>query len=126
MNTKYVLLQGQGITKAYGKLQVLKGIDIQICEKEIVAIMGASGAGKSTLLHILATLDKPDDGKLYLESNNLLEIKGNKLALFRNHYIGFVFQSHNLLPEFTILENVCLPGYIGNFDKKLVHQRAKE
>ncbi len=120
------LLTAQSITKYYGKLQVLKDINLQVTQGEIVAILGASGAGKSTLLHILATLDKPDQGSLRLGEDDLLALSGNELASFRNKHIGFVFQSHNLLPEFTALENVCLPGYIGGFDEKLVQERAKE
>jgi lipoprotein-releasing system ATP-binding protein len=120
------LLTAQGITKHYGMLQVLKNIDLQVRQGEILAIMGASGAGKSTLLHILATLDKPDQGSLKLGEQDLLALWGDKLASFRNKHIGFVFQSHNLLPEFTALENVCLPGYIGGFDKMLVEAHAKE
>jgi lipoprotein-releasing system ATP-binding protein len=126
MHGNSVLLSANGITKSYGKLQILKGIDLKVAKAEVLAIMGASGAGKSTLLHILATLDKPDSGSLYLEKDNLLALAGNKLAAFRNKHIGFVFQFHNLLPEFTTLENVCLPGYIGNFDDKMVEQRAKD
>lgn len=126
MEQKPVLLLAKDITKSYGKLQILKGIDLEIVEGEVVAIMGASGAGKSTLLHILATLDKPNSGTLYLGKDNVLALKGDKLATFRNRHIGFVFQFHNLLPEFTTLENVCLPGYIGKFDRKAVEQRARE
>ncbi|ACE06140.1 hypothetical protein Aasi_0759 [Candidatus Amoebophilus asiaticus 5a2] len=120
------LLTATSITKSYGKLQILKGIDLQVAQGEIVAIMGASGAGKSTLLHILATLDKPDSGTLYLGQDDLISLRGNKLAAFRNQHIGFIFQSHNLLSEFTALENVCLPGYIGKFDERSVRERAKE
>ncbi|MHB9147384.1 MAG: ABC transporter ATP-binding protein [Candidatus Amoebophilus sp.] len=120
------LLTATSITKSYGKLQILKGIDLQVVQGEIVAIMGASGAGKSTLLHILATLDKPDSGTLYLGQDDLISLRGNKLAAFRNQHIGFIFQSHNLLSEFTALENVCLPGYIGEFDERSVRDRAKE
>jgi len=126
MNPKPILLVAQGITKSYGKLPILKGINLQVNGGEIVAIMGASGAGKSTLLHILATLDTPDAGTLYLGQDNLLALKGNILASFRNRHIGFVFQFHNLLPEFTSLENVCLPGYIGHFNTNIVETRAKE
>jgi len=120
------LLTATSITKSYDKLQILKGIDLQVVQGEVVAIMGASGAGKSTLLHILATLDKPDSGTLYLGQDDLISLRGNKLAAFRNQHIGFIFQSHNLLPEFTALENVCLPGYIGKFDERAVQGRAKE
>ena len=121
-----LMLIAQGITKYYGSFQVLKGIDLTVEKGEVVAIMGASGAGKSTLLHLLATLDKPDSGTLRLCSDDLLALRGNKLASFRNKHIGFVFQFHNLLPEFTMLENVCMPGYIGGVDKPIVEARAQE
>lgn len=120
------MLVAQGISKQYGKLQVLQGIDLTVAQGEVLAITGASGAGKSTLLHILATLDKPDSGVLRLGDTNLLALKGQKLAAFRNRAIGFVFQLYNLLPEFTTLENVCMPGYIGGDDRKIVETRAKE
>jgi lipoprotein-releasing system ATP-binding protein len=120
------LLTATSITKNYGKLQILKSIDVQVSKGEIVVIMGASGAGKSTLLHILATLDKPDSGTLYLGQDNLTSLRGNRLAAFRNQHIGFIFQFHNLLPEFTALENVCLPGYIGKFNERAVKEKAKE
>ena len=119
------MLLAQRITKYYGSLQVLQGIDLQVASGEVIAIMGASGAGKSTLLHILATLDKPNRGTLQLGDEDLLALRGNKLASFRNKHIGFVFQFHNLLPEFTTLENVCMPGYIGGFEKKAVEDRAR-
>lgn len=121
-----MLLIAQGLTKNYDNLQILKGIDLQIAAGEVIAITGASGAGKSTLLHILATLDKPDAGSLYVGGENLLAIQGNKLASFRNKHIGFVFQFHNLLPELTTLENVCLPGYIGREDIQIVEKRAQD
>lgn len=121
-----MLLVAQGLSKSYDNLPILKGIDLQVAAGEVVAIMGASGAGKSTLLHILATLDKPDAGSLYLEGDDLLALHGNKLAAFRNKHIGFVFQFHNLLPELTTLENVCLPGYIGREDAHSVEKRAKD
>lgn len=126
MNTAPSLLTASSLTKSYGKLQILNGIDLQVSQGEIVAIMGASGAGKSTLLHILATLDKPDSGTLYLGKDDLVTLRGNRLAAFRNQHIGFIFQFHSLLPEFTALENVCLPGYIGKFDERAVKERAKE
>ncbi len=92
----------------------------------MVAIMGTSGVGKSTLLHILATLDRPDSGTLQLAKQDVLQLKGKKLATFRNRYIGLVFQDHYLLPEFSTLENVCMPGYLGNFEKNLVQANAQE
>jgi lipoprotein-releasing system ATP-binding protein len=126
MSNPDYLLNAQGITKSYTNLPVLKGISLQVRQGEVIAIMGASGAGKSTLLHILGTLDQPDQGSLVLGEDDLLALKENELAKFRNKHIGFIFQSHNLLPEFTALENVCLPGYIGRFDKKLIEAYAKE
>ncbi len=106
------MIQAKGITKSYNTLEVLKGIDLEVKAGEIVAIVGASGAGKSTLLHILGTLDNPDAGKVFLGDTDLSHLKGKRLAQFRNQYIGFVFQFHNLLPEFTALENVCMPAYL--------------
>lgn len=126
MTNSHYLLQATGIKKYYGAWQVLKNIDLQVATGEIVAIMGPSGAGKSTLLHILGTLDKPDAGSLWLQGHDMLTLHGNKLAKFRNKHIGFIFQFHHLLPEFTALENVCLPGYIGGFNRAWVEKRAQE
>jgi lipoprotein-releasing system ATP-binding protein len=120
------MLEATNITKSYGSLQVLKGIDVQIKKKEIVSIVGASGAGKSTLLHIIGTLDKPDTGQVHINGQNIVNLQGDNLASFRNRHIGFIFQFHNLLPEFTALENVCIPGYLGKADPKKVEARAKE
>lgn len=121
------LLVAQGLTKSYGKLQILNNIDLVVTAGEVVALTGPSGAGKSTLLHILATLDRPDKGNLYIRGQDLLALSGSALAQFRNQHIGFVFQFHNLLPEFSGLENVCLPGYIGNLtSKQAVETKAKE
>jgi lipoprotein-releasing system ATP-binding protein len=120
------MLEAKGVTKKYGSLQVLKGIDLLIQKKEVVSIVGASGAGKSTLLHIIGTLDKPDTGIVSLNGQNLVQLQGNSLAQFRNKHVGFIFQFHNLLPEFTALENVCIPGYLGKHDPKKVEARAKE
>lgn len=106
------MLKAQGITKSYGKLNVLKGIDLEIKSNEIVSIMGASGAGKSTLLQILGTLDSPKEGKVWINDTEVTSLHGDDLARFRNEKIGFVFQFHNLLPEFTALENVCMPALI--------------
>lgn len=114
------------ITKRYGSLEVLKGVDLQIEKGEIVSLVGSSGAGKSTLLHILGTLDEADGGQVWLNNSQISELKGNQLAAFRNRHIGFVFQFHHLLPEFTALENVCIPGWLGNRKKKEVEERAKE
>ncbi|HYG37555.1 MAG TPA: ABC transporter ATP-binding protein [Cytophagales bacterium] len=120
------MLKAEGIRKTYGDLKVLKGIDLTITKGEIVSIVGASGAGKSTLLHILGTLDNPDEGKLYLNGQDLSLLKGNDLAGFRNKNMGFIFQFHNLLPEFTALENVCIPAFIANQSKKKAEERALE
>ncbi len=119
------MLVAQGLNKYYGTFQVLRSVSLTISQGEVVAITGASGAGKSTLLHLLATLDKPDGGTLQLDGTDLLALRGKKLASFRNHTIGFVFQLYNLLPEFTVLENVCMPGYIRGDDKKEVEARGQ-
>ena len=117
------MLIAKGIHKSYGSLEVLKGVDLEISKGEIVSIVGASGAGKSTLLHLLGTLDRPDLGELFLQDQNLLQLQGDALAEFRNSRIGFIFQFHNLLPEFTALENICIPGFIqGREEKELKHQ----
>ena len=119
------MLQAKGIQKKYGQLQVLKNIDLQVQKGEIVAIVGASGAGKSTLLHILGTLDTPDQGQVIIHEKDVFAQSSRDLASFRNKSIGFVFQFHNLLPEFTALENVLIPGYIANRNDKEVKQRAE-
>ncbi len=118
------MLTARNIRKSYGTLPVLQSVDIDIEKGEIVSIVGSSGAGKSTLLHILGTLDKADSGSISLEGQQVEALKGNKLAAFRNKYIGFVFQFHHLLPEFTALENVCVPGWIANRRKKEVTDNA--
>jgi lipoprotein-releasing system ATP-binding protein len=120
------MLVSRGITKSYGSLKVLKGIDMEVSKGEIVSIVGASGAGKSTLLHILGTLDKPDQGELSLDNENLLKLLPNQMARFRNQEVGFIFQFHNLLPEFTALENVCLPGFISKRPKVEVEEYAEK
>lgn len=120
------MLKAKGIYKSYGDLNVLKGVDISIQKGEIVSIAGSSGAGKSTLLHILGTLDTPDKGTIFLESNEITNYKGKALAAYRNKYIGFVFQFHHLLPEFTALENVCVPGWIAGTNSSKVRKRAKD
>ena len=125
MNSR-CMLTAKNITKNYGTLEVLKGVDLSINKGEIVSIVGSSGAGKSTLLHILGTLDKPDKGEIYLAEQRMDALKGKALAKFRNHHIGFVFQFHHLLPEFTALENVCIPGWIAGKKKKDVVERAKK
>lgn len=118
------MLKASNIEKFYGKLHVLKGVDIEIKKGEIVSIVGSSGAGKSTLLHILGTLDDADKGSITLDDVQVGNLKGNALARFRNKHIGFVFQFHHLLPEFTALENVCIPGWIAGASKKEVEKRA--
>ncbi len=120
------MLRAEDIHKRYGQLHVLKGVDVEINKGEIVSIVGSSGAGKSTLLHILGTLDCPDGGKIFLNDQPLHDLKGKKLAAFRNKHIGFVFQFHHLLPEFTALENVCIPGWISGKKKKEVEAEATE
>ncbi len=114
------MLTARDIHKKYGQLEVLKGVDININKGEIVSIVGSSGAGKSTLLHILGTLDKADKGSIIINGQQIENLKGRKLSAFRNKHVGFVFQFHHLLPEFTALENVCIPGWIGGEKKKEV------
>ena len=118
------MLVAKGIVKSYGALHVLKGVDITIAKGEIVSIVGSSGAGKSTLLHILGTLDTADKGRIFMDNEVIEKLKGKKLAAFRNRHIGFVFQFHHLLPEFSALENVCIPGWIAGRKKKEVTEKA--
>lgn len=118
------MLTATNIIKNYGKLPVLRGVDIQITKGEIISIVGSSGAGKSTLLHILGTLDKADQGSVSLEGQQIELLTGRKLSAFRNKNIGFVFQFHHLLPEFTALENVCIPGWIAGTKKKEIIEKA--
>ena len=118
------MLRANGIHKYYGQLHVLKGVNISVDKGEIVSIVGSSGAGKSTLLHILGTIDMPDSGEIFINNNAVHLLKGKKLAAFRNSQIGFVFQFHHLLPEFTALENVCIPGWITGRKKKDVLDEA--
>ena len=120
------MLEAKQIQKFYGKLQVLKGVDLKINKGEIVSIVGSSGAGKSTLLHILGTLDTPNKGQVFLKGERIDMLKGNALAKFRNKNIGFIFQFHHLLPEFSALENVCIPGWIAGKKKKEITQKATE
>ena len=120
------MIQTKGITKSFGSLQVLKGIDLTIGEGEIVAIIGPSGAGKTTLLQIIGTLDAPDSGKLYINETETVRLSEEKLAAFRNRNIGFVFQFHQLLPEFTALENVMIPALIAREKQAVAEKRAKE
>lgn len=120
------MVQAENITKSYGSLRVLKGVSLVVQPGEVVAIVGASGAGKSTLLHILGTLDKPDSGRLLLNGTDVLRLDEKLLAAFRNKSIGFVFQFHNLLPEFTALENVMIPALIARQDQKQARKRATD
>lgn len=121
-----MVIQATNIHKSYGTLEILKGVNVDIRRGEIVSIVGKSGAGKSTLLHILGTLDSADQGNLNIADTSVKSLKAKQLADFRNRHIGFVFQFHHLLPEFTALENVCIPGYIQNKNESTVQQRAQE
>jgi len=120
------MIKTAGITKSYGDLKVLKGIDIEVNDREVISIVGASGAGKTTLLQIIGTLDKPDSGTISYNGLDISRLKGKQLAAFRNTNIGFVFQFHQLLPEFTALENVCIPAYISGKNKTEAEARAAE
>ena len=116
----------EGITKSFGSLQVLKGIDLEITQGEVVSIVGPSGAGKTTLLQIMGTLDSPDAGMINIDGTNVSRMKEKELSAFRNKHIGFVFQLHQLLPEFTALENVMIPAFIAGVPPKEASMRAME
>jgi lipoprotein-releasing system ATP-binding protein len=118
------MLKAENITKSYGQLAVLKGVDIAVNKGEIVSIVGSSGAGKSSLLHILGSLDQADSGTIQINGQFIEKLKGRELAAFRNKHIGFVFQFHHLLPEFSAIENVCIPGWIANRKRKEVSEQA--
>lgn len=120
------ILTATDIHKKYGAVEVLKGVDISVEPGEIVSIVGSSGAGKSTLLHILGTLDRADAGAVTLAGETITRLDGRRLANFRNRHIGFVFQFHHLLPEFSAVENVCIPGWIAGGSKTEVRKRAEE
>lgn len=120
------MIEIKNLKKSYGHLEVLKGIDLIIPENKIITIVGASGAGKSTLLHILGTLDTPDCGEIWYDRENIATYSPNRLSSFRNNNIGFVFQFHHLLPEFTALENVCMPAWIKGCGKKEAEKKALE
>lgn len=121
-----MIIKAENITKSFGNLQVLKGVDFHASEAEVVAIMGASGAGKSTLLQILGTLSTPDGGSLEIDGTDVLSLGSKALADFRNHRIGFVFQAHHLLPEFSALENVMIPSLIAGNSSREARERASE
>lgn len=116
----------KGITKSFGNLQVLKGIDLHIDKGEIVSIVGPSGAGKTTLLQIIGTLDKPDKGSVMIDNTDVSQLSEKRLADFRNQHIGFVFQFHQLLPEFTALENIMIPAFIAGKSRHETRERAEE
>lgn len=116
----------KGITKSFGSLQVLKGIDLHIAKGEVVSIVGPSGAGKTTLLQIIGTLDRPDSGSMVVDGVDTGQLSGSKLSEFRNRHVGFVFQFHQLLPEFTALENVMIPAFIAGKSTKEARERAEE
>jgi len=120
------MIELKGISKTYGALQVLNNIDLTIDKSEIVSIVGASGAGKTTLLQIMGSLDKPDAGSVVYNGTDILKLSAKELAKFRNDNIGFIFQFHHLLPEFTALENVCIPAYIQRTSKQDAEKRASE
>ena len=120
------MIKASSIRKAYGDLQVLKGIDLQVDNREIIAIVGPSGAGKTTLLQILGTLDRPDGGSVIYDDVRIESLKPKQISRFRNEHIGFVFQFHQLLPEFTAMENVCIPAYIAGKTKAEAEKRATE
>ncbi len=120
------MIKIDNIEKSYGALKVLKGINLEVKKSEILAIVGASGAGKSTLLHIIGTIDKPDKGTVYYNNENISKLSDKNLSKFRNTKIGFVFQFHHLLPEFTAIENIMLPAFIAKKSKNETLNRAKE
>jgi lipoprotein-releasing system ATP-binding protein len=120
------MIKTENIKKSFGNLEVLKGIDLHIKEKEIVSIVGTSGAGKTTLLQIMGTLDKPSSGKIIIDNTDISTLSEKRLSAFRNSHIGFVFQFHHLLPEFTALENICIPAWIAGKGKKEAEKRALE
>ena len=119
-----MILQAKNITKSYGDLEILKGVDLSIKENEIVSIIGASGAGKTTLLQILGTLDRPSNGELVIDETNPFDLSEKQLAEFRNETLGFIFQFHQLLPEFTACENIMIPGLIKGLPKKEAKEKA--
>lgn len=124
-----IMIRATNIRKSYDQLEVLKGVDIHIKEREIISIVGASGAGKTTLLHILGTLDKPtiqSDSSLFINNTDVLKLNDKEISKFRNLNLGFIFQFHQLLPEFNALENVCIPAFIAGKEKRETEQEAKK
>ena len=119
------MIKASNIHKSFGALKVLKGIELSISKAEIISIVGASGAGKSTLLHILGTLDKPNAGDVIINDMNISKLNDKKISAFRNRHIGFVFQFHHLLPEFTALENICIPAFIAGLSKNAATEKAR-
>lgn len=120
------MIEAKAITKSFGNLKVLKEVNLSIAKGEIVSIVGPSGAGKTTLLQILGTLSRPDAGEIHFENQDINKLKDKHLAHFRNREIGFVFQFHHLLPEFTALENVCIPAFIAKFSKEEAEEKARQ
>ena len=120
------MIRINNITKSYNELKVLKGIDLEVAKAEIVCLVGASGAGKSTLLHIMGTLDKPDSGEVFINGDNVFALNDKKLSAFRNRHLGFVFQFHHLLPEFTAAENIAMPAMIGGDTRIKALHKANE
>ena len=120
------MLEANNISKSYGTLQVLKAVSLKVEAREIVSVVGASGAGKTTLLQILGSLSRPDSGNVKINGNDLFSLGERELSRFRNREIGFVFQFHHLLPEFTAFENICIPGFIAGTKKSVVEKRARE
>ncbi len=121
-----MMLKATGLKKSYGELAVLKEVAIEVSKGEVIAIVGSSGAGKSTLLHILGTLDSPDSGSYFIGDTDVFSLNGRQLAKFRNEEIGFIFQFHHLLPEFTAIENVCIPAFLSDKSKQNAEVRALE
>ncbi len=121
-----LMIIAENIHKSFGKVEVLKGIDLHVKKEEIVSVAGASGAGKSTLLHIIGTIERADKGRVVINGTDTSTLKGKRLAHFRNRSVGFVFQFHHLLPEFTALENICIPAFISGVSRKNAEQSAME
>jgi lipoprotein-releasing system ATP-binding protein len=120
------MIEANGIYKSYGSLKVLKGVSLKVNKGEIISITGASGAGKSTLLHIISTLDKPDQGEVTIDGIRIKDLNDKKISEFRNRKVGFVFQFHHLLPEFTAIENICIPAFIAGISPKIARKKGLE